>query len=962
GPLPSLEEIATRMIESRDVLVRMPPVPDPGLAAAREAITELAGLESRLKAPGRGPHHVRMMVRKLQRVLGVTDPATAFRLIKDGLYSRKLYKGRHFEQSDNLPWWTYQVLCEGKAEKGVLPPKLGERLRQPYRWMAARIVRLAPVVIAMYERVKEEHEVVDYLDLLIKLRDLLKRDPALRTFYQSLFDHLFVDEFQDTDPLQCEVLFYLCEDGAAAERWDQARLTPGKLTLVGDPKQSIYRFRRADLTTYERAAELMREQGALSLTLTTNFRSRPELVQYFNDRLSGLELGGEGLSPAPAIAPAGAPAVHVVPYAGLEGGELTVDAGGREIEAAALARYLRWLLHSDAQVRDVAAGTSRPLRPGDVAILAPRTTQLAPLLSELDRHSIEHSIRGGTLLLSQPIVRRYLLALRALADPDDGAAEAALLAPPFFALDPIDLAVARYTPQPADDSAESSPAPELVPGISAAERAQRVARVAAARECVRELRFDRIGRDPGATARELIEKTGLGSAVLAGANGRQTLAALYHVAFELEQRAAAAGLDFDAASALLREWVDEPVYLDLPEPLGEDAVRVMTIHQAKGLEFPVVIIWDGFQQIADQPLTTWLVDRDGGAWSLSLRPVSIEEPPDANLGQRDKEESQAERARLYYVAATRARDLLVLPLPPTKGSRPYATAVLADGPAELKRVFEPYRPDEEPAWAKAPRGDRVARADEAPQGNPEDLRARFAAALAQASVPRAIPRAVTDVARELARAEELEHPADAPAAEVLAGLVADSEIEGEVTDAEGMRAAKSERSRFGRGFGIAVHRALELHLGQPPLPTDEAVQVALAETLLALPRSERGDLELLADHVRADVERGLRALESAGLAGLTLVPEVELTAPAGETTLLRGSIDLLAIAEAVVHIIDWKTDKPREGSLDTVYPAYAAQLRLYAEALRASELLAPGQTIRAGLLLTATGEIRWLDT
>jgi ATP-dependent helicase/nuclease subunit A len=969
GPVPSLEEIATRMIESRDVRVRLPAVPDPGLDQARAAISELAKIEQRIKAPGRGPHHVRMMVRKLQRVLGVSDPTTGFRLIKDALFNRRLFKGKDFAQSDDVPWWIYQVLCEGKREKGVLPPNLGERLRLPYRWMAARIVRLAPVVIAMYERVKEEHEVVDYLDLLIKLRDLLRRDPALRTFYQSLFDHLFVDEFQDTDPLQCEVLFYLCEDGAAAEHWDEVRLAPGKLTLVGDPKQSIYRFRRADLTTYARAADLMREQGALGLTLTTNFRSRPELVSYFNDRLAALELGGEGLSPAPAIPPAGAPAVHVVPYAGPNGAELTVDAGGREIEAAALARYLRWLLRSELMVRDVASGLPRALRPGDVAILAPRTTQLHPLLAELDRHSIEHSIRGGTLLLSQPIVRRYLLALRSLSDPDDGAAEAALLAPPFFALDPIDLAVARYAPLPPaanpNDSAESpppAPPPDLVPGLSHPERALRLARVEAARECVRGLRYARIERDPGATARELIEKTGLGSAVLAGANGRQTLAALYHIAFELEQRAAAAGLDFDAASALLREWVDEPVFLDLPEPLGEDAVRVMTIHQAKGLEFPVVIVWDGFQQIADQTSSTWLVDRDGGAWSLSLRPVSIEEPPDAELIVRDKEESQAERTRLYYVAATRARDLLVLPLPPTKGKGPYATTVLAGGPSELKRVFDLYRPDAEPEWATAPERKAMA-ASSVQEADLEGLRAQFEAALAQARVPRAIPRAVTDLARELALAEREPEPStgDASATEVLAGLVGDSEVEGDVTEAEGMRAAKAERSRFGRGFGIAVHRALELTLGQPPLPPEESVQVALAETLLALPRSERGDLELLADHVRADVERGLGALRDAGLAGLTLVPEVDLTAPAGEATLLRGSIDLLAIGEDQVHIIDWKTDRPLSGNLDTVYPAYAAQLRLYVQALRASELLAVGQSIRAGLLLTATGELRWLD-
>ncbi len=932
------------------------------------------------------------MVRKLKHLAGTQDAAAAFAQIKNALAGPRLIKSRDFVGSDNVPWWLYRTLHDGDPGRGVVPHDLAARLRGPHRWLAARIVRLSPVILAMYERVKEEHEVVDYLDLLIKLRDLLRDNEAVRLAAQGLYDHLFVDEFQDTDPLQCEVLFYLCEAGAKARQWSEVELAPGRLTLVGDEKQSIYRFRRADITTYERAADLMRKQGALVCSLTTNFRSRPELVAFINNRLPALfhqETAGVTLEPDPQIPASGAPPVHALDYAGKGGGQLTVNEGGREIEAAVIARYVRWLLASGTPVRDPATGEPRPIEAGDIAVLAPRTTQLHPLLAEFDGLGIEHSIRGGTLLLSHPTVRRYLLGLRAIADRDDGVAEAALLAPPFFALDPLDLVVAKVAFR------GEALGRELVTGLSAADIADRRARVAAARELIRDLRFARHLRHPGATARELIERTALGANVLREANGRQTLAAIYHIAFELERRADEERLDYDGATAVLRAWADQAVFLGLPEPLGEDCVRVMTVHQAKGLEFPVVILWDGFQQLEDRFQSTWTVDRDGRAWALSLRPVEIEEPPDSNLVAHEKEQECEERARLYYVAATRARDLLVLPVPATKGRGPYATALLAGPKAaetapeetglasgtpepEHVRRFPLYRPDLLPDWACPP----VSAADGnvqpvAAQGtsaspgvdeltDAAEIRASFAVRLAEAARPRSMPRAITEVARERAeklaaaseaiRAAEL---ADVPPLPIGSGL--DAESPDEVEDAEARRASKAEQSRYGRGFGIAVHRTLELVLSGAIPAIDEAVEVAIAETVLALPLAEGEPLAKLRASVASDVDRALLSLEDAGLRHLTLATEVDVTLPAGEDLLLRGAIDLLAIGSDAAHVIDWKTDAPVAGPLASAYPAYAEQLRLYGDAVRASGFLA-GRDLRAGLLLTATGELRWLET
>jgi ATP-dependent helicase/nuclease subunit A len=89
-------------------------------------------------------------------------------------------------------------------------------------------------VIGVYESVKAAHRQLDQIDLLLKLRDLLRDDKAVRADYQALFDHVLVDEFQDTDPLQAEIILFLCEAGAVASRWKKVELAPGKLTIVGD--------------------------------------------------------------------------------------------------------------------------------------------------------------------------------------------------------------------------------------------------------------------------------------------------------------------------------------------------------------------------------------------------------------------------------------------------------------------------------------------------------------------------------------------------------------------------------------------------------------------------------------------------------------------------------------------------------------------------------------------------------
>jgi ATP-dependent exoDNAse (exonuclease V) beta subunit len=140
---------------------------------------------------------------------------------------------------------------------------------------------LWPVVEA-YEAAKEAAGCLDFEDLLLRARDLIHDHAGVRREMQQRFTHYFVDEFQDVDPLQVEILLLLASDDPEVTEWHQARAAPGKLFIVGDPKQSIYRFRRADVTLYRKVQRQLLQSGARDVRLSVSFRSVPEIQSAVN--------------------------------------------------------------------------------------------------------------------------------------------------------------------------------------------------------------------------------------------------------------------------------------------------------------------------------------------------------------------------------------------------------------------------------------------------------------------------------------------------------------------------------------------------------------------------------------------------------------------------------------------------------------------------------------------------------
>ena len=215
---------------------------------------------------------------------------------------------------------------------------------------------------------------LDFDDLLVQARDLLRDSPGVRQALSHRYSHVLVDEFQDTDPVQCEVLFFLCGEDGTGE-WFQRKLRPGQLFLVADPGQSIYRFRRADIEMYCRARDIIAEQFPGNvLPITANFRSVAPVLQHVNCVFAA-PLKEIGFAALECTVKEEAPPCAAVACIDVGEPEMTKADERRELEARAVAEICSRVIGT-MEVRDPETGKLRRCKPGDVALLSPSGTGL----------------------------------------------------------------------------------------------------------------------------------------------------------------------------------------------------------------------------------------------------------------------------------------------------------------------------------------------------------------------------------------------------------------------------------------------------------------------------------------------------------------------------------------------------------------------------------------------------------
>lgn len=746
-------------------------------------------------------------------------------------------------------------------------------------------------------------------DLLVLARSLVSRHPHVRARLHARYTHLLLDEFQDTDPIQIEIAVRIAAARPEAPEsgtlpWHEVEVAPGHLFFVGDPKQSIYRFRRADVSLFLQAAERYGADGG-HVALSTNFRTGAPIIDWVNVAFG--RLLGEGAQidvPVPSQATyvplhAPRPAAPVGPPVSVLGRE-PMEAGRaselREAEAEQVAATISRICAEGWSVAEGDGWRAAELR--DITVLVPARTSLPFLEDALDAAGIPYRAESSSLVYASRAVRDLLMVLRAVDDPTDHLAVVSALRTPLFACGDDDLLRHKVhqgghwhhaVPQP--DTVQPGPVLEGLTYLGELHRARHWTSPA-------EL-ADRIARD-----RRAFE--------LAFAEGR-TRDVWRRLRFVIDQ-AREWGEATDGTLRHYLQWVKRQsgegartAEAVLPET-DDDAVRIMTIHASKGLEFPIAIL-SGMSTVPQgRAAAAQVVFPPGGGVGYRFgRHVTTQVFED--WVPIDEQMAFDERVRLLYVACTRAKDHLVLSLQrkprkaapdPTKRTN---AELLVDGTGELD-LPDAVAPDVAALPVPAP-------APPQPPAPFAEWQAALGAALARGSRPTTV--AATALTAEGAPDVAVDEPEPAEA--------------GLHKRARDLDLPPWLKGRYGTAVGRAVHGTLQT--------IDLADPVGLEGAVAA-----QCEAEAIADRT-AEVEALVRmALATPVVAAAAAGPhwrEVYACTPTPGGRLLEGYIDLLHRTPEGMVIVDYKTAATNDpAELARRVAGYRLQGGAYALAVRAT--------------------------
>jgi ATP-dependent exoDNAse (exonuclease V) beta subunit len=796
---------------------------------------------------------------------------------------------------------------------------------------------------------------LSFHDLLVRARRLLRHDAGARAVLRARYRWLLVDEFQDTDPIQVDLAGWLASAVEGDGGFDRAR--PGALFVVGDPKQSIYRFRRADIALFEQVCADVGDEVVLS----ASFRSVPGIVRFVNTvfpslfggdpqpgqaryhalepirgplpqgvRRGGVQLTLAGMGPDEPEPPGlGLPPVVVL------GGPLDASIGEvRRLGASEVATALHRAVAQSWPVSDPddPSALPRALRWRDVAVLIPARNFLPALEEAFDDAGIPFRLEGAALLWGADDVRDVLGTLAAADEPSDALSVLAALRSPGLACGDDDLVAWHAAGGSWDPRA---PAPDAMDGHP----------VARAMAVLLELHRRRWWSDPSEMVTAAADA--LGSYALAFAQRRprqhwQRLRWLADQARLFDETTRGSLHDFLRWAELQREGDGRAAILGPPEA-DDDAVRVMTVHGAKGLEFPLVVVAGLERDDTAGYRSDAVLWGDDGAVEVGVG-KHLRSAGYAAASEADRAFDRLERVRLVYVAMTRARDHLVLCL----HHKARSAGTDRTHAAQLDELCRQHPL----LWRRLPEAD-VADAPEGAGGGwggvgdteLDDEVRRFAEEIRAWSAERAATLARLR-GLPVVTATALGHGDDVVPGAVVAGGADVPEW------APGLDAV-ARRGAVGLEIGRAVHGALavvDLASG-----TDASGRSA---SEVARQRAALHGVGDHADEVAAMVARALDAPAVRRAASRRHHKEVYLATALGHSDdegVFEGFADLLVEDDDGLVVVDYKTDRIADArAFSALVERYGLQVAAYAEA---AEAATGTQVVRCVLVFVGPSEV-----
>lgn len=520
----------------------------------------------------------------------------------------------------------------GAGSKDPLPSPEAEAL---FNDLLPRLRKAFDILCHNYRELLEARQALDFDDLEQGALQLL-RDEAIRARWQEELEAILVDEFQDTNQRQQDIIEALAGP-------------PGRLFIVGDMRQSIYRFRQADVTVFKHVQDRIRAQGGQIIDLPLTYRAHAPLLQTTGDLLAPVI----GTDPDPAKA-------YYVPYTPMVAYK---KAPPEEVQPP----YVEFVIGAgeDAETAHPTAARALALRLlqlkeegqfqgwDEVALLFRASTGYADYEEALEEMGIPFVTVAGRGFYDRPEIRDLINILRALADPADDLAFAGLLRSPAFGLSDAALYLLRQSSQPYWQALQGD-----LSALSAADQERAIQTVAVISQLL-----PLVDRVPVAELLAQIVNTTHYRAILATADVK-----------EGDQDASTTGgrlwrnLDKLLSDALASEALRVRNYLEMLETLNDagaregeasaeaqGAVQLMTIHKAKGLEFNVVVLAAAGRRTRSSSELAYLFEELGVAFKLDPPPILY------NLSKHlDKDQNEKEALRLLYVALTRAKHKLII--------------------------------------------------------------------------------------------------------------------------------------------------------------------------------------------------------------------------------------------------------------------------------------------------------------